>query len=138
MEQRLDQLENGQIVHELKKYFTSEELDEAREEIDGFIEEVYTVQELAEKIRGYLDNEKKVILLNAMSLYQEIPKESIMTILQERFTREELDAVRLEIHDILLSSNSMMDAESKVFEAIRNKHAAADYKRIHQDNFMSN
>jgi hypothetical protein len=52
---RLDTLENGQLVHELKKYFTPDELDEAKEEIDGFVSEVYTVDELVKKIRAYLD-----------------------------------------------------------------------------------
>jgi hypothetical protein len=52
---RLDTLENGQLVHELKKYFTPEELDEAKEEIDGFVVETYTVKELVKTIRQYLD-----------------------------------------------------------------------------------
>jgi hypothetical protein len=55
MEKRLDTLENGQVVHEMKKYFTPEELDEVKEEIDDFVAEVYTVDELVKKVRSYLD-----------------------------------------------------------------------------------
>ena len=73
-----------------------------------------------------------------MSLYREIPKESILTILQERFSREELDAVRLEVNDLLLSCNSMAELEVKVYEVLKSKRNLEEFRKIHEPNFFSN
>jgi hypothetical protein len=56
METELNKMEHGQIVSELKKHFSSGELDEAKEEIDGFVAESETIEELTSKVRAYLDN----------------------------------------------------------------------------------
>lgn len=56
MKTELAKMENGQIVHELRQYFTSEQLDEVKEEIDGLVNISGTVEELAARIRSYLDN----------------------------------------------------------------------------------
>lgn len=73
-----------------------------------------------------------------MSLYREIPKESILTILQARFSREDLDAVRLEINDLLLICNSMAELEVKVYEVLKSKRNLDEFRKIHQPNFFSN
>lgn len=43
-----------QMDSELKNYFSAEELDEAKEEINDFIAEVNTTEELVSKISLYL------------------------------------------------------------------------------------
>ena len=73
----------------------------------------------------------------SMSLYQEIPKESILTILHDRFSREELDAVRLEVNELLLKCNSMADLEVKVYEVLKTKKNLDDFRKIHEPNFFS-
>lgn len=56
-----------------------------------------------------------------MLLYQEIPKESILPLLRQRFSDAELDAVRLEINDLLLSCNSMAELEAKIVDALNSR-----------------
>lgn len=72
-----------------------------------------------------------------MSLYREIPKESILTLLQDRFSSEELDAVRLEVHELLFTCNSMAELQSKVYEILKGKRNLDDYRKIHEPNFFS-
>lgn len=72
-----------------------------------------------------------------MSLYHEIPKESIMTILQDRFSREELDVVRLELPDLLLSCTSMMDLQGKVSDLLKSKREPEEFRKIHGPDFSS-
>ncbi|MBL7841798.1 MAG: hypothetical protein JNJ75_16755 [Cyclobacteriaceae bacterium] len=59
-----------------------------------------------------------------MSLYREIPKESIVTLLRQRFSTEELDAVRLEVQDLLLTCHSMAELQVKIFDALKSKRGS--------------
>jgi|GEM_PF-2873530 len=59
-----------------------------------------------------------------MSLYREIPKESILTLLRQRFSTEELDAVRLEVQDLLLTCNSMAELQAKIFDVLKSKRGS--------------
>lgn len=59
-----------------------------------------------------------------MSLYHEIPKESILTLLRQRFSAEELDAVRLEIQELLLSCHSMAELQIKIYDALKLKRGS--------------
>ena len=72
-----------------------------------------------------------------MALYHEMPKESIMTVLREQFTPEELDAARLEVNELLLTCNSMSELHNKLFELLKIKKSLDDYKKIHEANFIS-
>lgn len=56
-----------------------------------------------------------------MSLYQEIPKESIMIVLRERFSSAELDVVRLEIQELLLTCHSLAELQLKVTDILHTK-----------------
>jgi hypothetical protein len=60
-----------------------------------------------------------------------------MTILQGRFSREELDAVRLEVNELLLTCKSMADLEVKVFEVLKAKKNLSEFRKIHEPNFFS-
>jgi len=72
-----------------------------------------------------------------MSLYQEIPKESIMTLLREQFTAEELDAVRLDIQELLLCCNGMDEFRNKVYERIKSKQNLREFRIAQESNLFS-
>jgi hypothetical protein len=70
-----------------------------------------------------------------MSLYHEIPKDAIMGLLHERFSAEELDAVRPELNNLLVSCNSMAELQNRIYESVKRKQVLRDYRVTHEMNF---
>lgn len=71
-----------------------------------------------------------------MTLYQEFPKQSIMTALRQHFTEVELDAVRLEIFDLMTSCRTLDELRGRVYEILRGQNASELFKRTHEGNLM--
>jgi hypothetical protein len=72
-----------------------------------------------------------------MTLYQEIPKESILSELRKRYSAHELDAARLEINELLHSCRTLDQLSERLYPIIRNKTAMNEYMRMNQDSFRS-
>jgi hypothetical protein len=69
-----------------------------------------------------------------MSLYHELPKTSINTILRQRFSDEELELVGAQLQQLLYSCHTLTQLHSRMLQIIKNKkvefHDAGDVVRF--------
>jgi hypothetical protein len=70
-----------------------------------------------------------------MTLYQEMPKSSIMSELRKRFTAQELEPVKVEVMNLLHECTTMDQFTDRVSEIIKRRQSAAEFTKIHHGNF---
>lgn len=63
-----------------------------------------------------------------MSLYREIPKETILSELRKKFTPEDLETVKEEIYVLLAVCTDLNEFKRKVRQAIKNRKLPLEIK----------
>lgn len=71
-----------------------------------------------------------------MTLYQEMPKESILSELRNRFNPEEFELIRTNLYKLLDHCQTMDQLYGRAFELLKAKKDLQAYHRTHQDNFI--
>jgi hypothetical protein len=71
-----------------------------------------------------------------MSLYEQIPKEAIISRLRREYSDAELDSIKAELPDLLHQCCGLDELQEKLAVMFQHKRSLNNYRRIHSHEFI--